>query len=94
MDPEDDTDPTLCLELSGAGAADGWRYGLSRVWPRGRIGGLAGGLEDALSRELGKWSLKTIPCRRAVLEELDMALPGTFGIDLGEELRGDIGPRA
>ena len=22
-----------------------------------------------------------------------MALPGTFGIDLGEELRGEVGPR-
>jgi hypothetical protein len=51
-----------------------------------------GGLEEALSRELGKWSLKTIPCRLAVLEELDMVLPVRVGIDLGEELRGDIGP--
>lgn len=58
------------------------------------MGGLAGGLEEALSRELGKWSLKTTPCLRAVLDELDMALPGTFGIDLGEELCGDIGPSA
>lgn len=63
------------------------------VWPRGRTEeALGGGLEELLSRELGKLSLNTTPCLRALLEALDMALPGTAGIDLGEEFCGVIDP--
>lgn len=68
---------------------------MSIVWPRGRTGeGLGGGLEEALSRELGKVSLKTTPCLRELLVVLafDMALPGPGGIDLGVELCGDMSP--
>lgn len=76
---------------------DDWRNGLSIVWPRGRTEeGLGGGLEEGLSRESGKASLKTTPCLRellAVLLAFDIALPGPGGIDLGVELCGDIGPK-
>lgn len=52
--------------------------------------GLDGGLEETVSRELGKVSLKTMPCLRAP--------PGVLacdcGVDLGGELGGDIEPKA
>lgn len=54
------------------------------------MGGLDGGLEETVSRELGKVSLKTMPCLRAP--------PGVlvcdFGVDLGGELGGDIESKA
>lgn len=52
--------------------------------------GLDGGLEETLSRELGKVSLKTIPCLRAP----PGVLACDFGIDLGGELGGDIETKA
>lgn len=78
------------------GVTEGWRNGLSMVWPRGRTEeGLGGGLEEELSRESGKASLKTTPCLRELLAVLamDIALPGPGGIDLGVELCGDMGPK-
>lgn len=75
---------------------EGWRNGLSMVWPRGRTEeGLGGGLEEELSRESGKASLNTTPCLRELLAVLamDMALPGPGGMDLGVELCGDMGPK-
>lgn len=96
IDPVEETEPTLCLELSIGGVTDDWRKGLSIVWPRGRTDdGLGGGLEETLSRELGNASLKTTPCLREPLGVLafDRALPGPGGIDLGVELCGDIGPK-
>lgn len=99
MDPVDETEPTLCLELSIGGVTAGWRKGLSIVWPRGRTGeGLEGGLEETLSRELGKASLKTIPCLRVppggLAVDITLPLLGAVGIDLGGELGGDMEPRA
>lgn len=96
MDPVEETEPTLCLDVSIGGVADGWRKGLSMVWPRGRTGeGLGGGLEGLLSRESVKASLKTTPCLREPLAVLafDKALPGPGGMDLGDEAWGDMGPK-
>lgn len=55
-DPEDDAEPILCLAVSAGGlAAEGCRYVLSIVWPRGRTEeGFGVGLEELLSKELGK----------------------------------------
>lgn len=52
--------------------------------------GLDGGLEETVSRELGKVSLKTMPCLRAP----PGVLACDFGVDLGGELGGDIEPKA
>lgn len=98
MEPVEETEPTLCLELSIGGVMEGWRYGLSMVWPRGRTEeGLRGGLEETLSRELGKASLKTIPCLRVppgvVALGTTPPAPATVGMDLGGEPGGDIEPR-
>lgn len=60
------------------------------MWPRGRIDGLDGGLEETVSRELGKASLKTMPCLRAP----PGVLACDFGVDLGGEFGGDIEPKA
>lgn len=98
IEPVDETEPTLCLELSIGGVMEGWRYGVSMVWPRGRTGeGLGGGLEEALSSELGKASLKTIPCLRVppgvVALGITPPAPATFGMDLGGDAGADIEPR-
>lgn len=52
--------------------------------------GLDGGLEETVSRELGKVSLKTMPCLRAP----PGVLACDFGVDLGGELGDDIEPKA
>lgn len=56
------------------------------------MGGLDGGLEETVSRELGKVSLKTMPCLRAPPGVL--ACDFGVGVDLGGELGGDIEPKA
>lgn len=96
MEPVDDTEPTRCRELSIGGVMEDCRYGLSRVWPRGRTEEGRGGvlvLVETGSRELGKASLKTTPCLRPEVgaPALDITVPG---IDLGVvlELGGDKEP--
>lgn len=59
------------------------------MWPRGRMEGLSGGLEETLSWELGKVSSKTMPC----LREPPGVLACDFGMDLGGEFGGDIEPK-
>lgn len=57
------------------------------------MGGRGGGLEDVLSRELAKASLKTIPCLRLPLALLLVDNAPPPGIDLGE-LCADIVPNS
>lgn len=57
------------------------------------MGGLDGGLEETVSSELGKASLKTMPCLRAPADVLafELLLPDiAVGMDLGGDEGGDM----
>lgn len=56
MEAVEEKEPTLRLETSIGGVTEDWRNGASIVWPRGRMAGLEGGLDETVSREVGKAS--------------------------------------